>query len=267
MLPVTLIYHRISGEAAAQADPFTVTPERFRAQMARLARWGYAGVGLGAALAGGAAGRRVALTFDDGTDDFFNMVWPELRARGWGATALVVTGRVGATADWDGPRGARLMAWEQLRRLRAEGAEIGAHAHQHRALDLLPPDEARADLAAAYAALAREVGPPEGVAYPYGRGGRAVAQAAQAAGFAWGATARGGRGRRDGSPYLLRRTQVRGDDGPLRFWIKVTTGYARWVEWRMDVKRMKDEGSGGEGAKTNDEGRKTDGGTSDVLIN
>ena len=68
-----------------------------------------------------------------------------------------------------------------------------------------------------------------------------MARAAEAAGFAWGATARGGRSRRDGPRYLLRRTQVRGDDGPLRFWIKVTTGYARWVEWRMDVKRMKDE--------------------------
>jgi peptidoglycan/xylan/chitin deacetylase (PgdA/CDA1 family) len=184
----------------------------------------------------------VALTFDDGTDDFFNIAWPEVRGRGWGATAFVVTGRVGADADWDGPKGAQLMDWEQLRSLRAEGAEVGAHAHLHRALDLLTPDEVRADLAAAYAALSREAGRPEGVAYPYGRGGRAVAQAAAAAGFAWGATARGGRSRRDGPRYLLRRTQVRGDDGPLRLWIKVATGYARWVEWRMDVRRMKDEG-------------------------
>jgi peptidoglycan/xylan/chitin deacetylase (PgdA/CDA1 family) len=197
-MPFTaLIYHRLSADPAALTDEFTLRPAHFRAQVAWLARWGYAGVSVGAAWRAEQAqtlGRRIALAFDDGTTDFVDVAWPVLRAHGFTATLAIPTSRVGLTADWDGPRGTPELTWEQLRALAAEGVEIAAHAHTHRPLDLLAPAELAADLAAAHAALRERLDPAGalGLAYPYGRTNPAVAQAAARAGFVWAATARSG---------------------------------------------------------------------------
>jgi peptidoglycan/xylan/chitin deacetylase (PgdA/CDA1 family) len=232
----TLLYHRI---ALDPADPLAVGPGRLEAQLDWLARGGYAGVGLDAALRAEAAGphrRRVALTFDDGTLDFAAQAWPRLRARGFGATLFVVTGRVGGTADWPGAAGAPLLDWPALRALQAEGVEIGAHAHTHCALDTLPPEAAQAELRAAFEALAEQLGAPRGLSYPYGRATPVLARAAAAAGYAWAATARGGRSGPGTPRHRLRRTLVFGADGTARFGLKVRLGYARWVEARMDLR-------------------------------
>jgi hypothetical protein len=80
--------------------------------------------------------------------------------------------------------------------------------------------------------------PPRGLAYPYGRSGPAVEQGAQQAGFAWAATARGGRNTARTPPFNLRRSLVTRAMGPARFALIVRTGYTRLVEWRMDLRRV-----------------------------
>jgi peptidoglycan/xylan/chitin deacetylase (PgdA/CDA1 family) len=233
-----LAYHQITS---ASSDDYAVSPARFAAQLDWLVEQGFTGLGLSAALeaeAAGQAGRRVALTFDDGTADFAEAAWPLLRARGLGATVFVLAGRVGGRADWDGPRGARLMDWSALRALAAEGVEVAAHGLTHRPLDTLSPAEALAGLRAAHGALSAQGLAPRGLAYPYGRGGAMVAQAAAAAGFAWGATARGGRNSARMPRFALRRTLVTGRAGRVRFALLVRSGYARLVEWRMDLRRV-----------------------------
>lgn len=240
---IALCYHRLSDDPAALADPLTVRPARLRAQLAWLARRSCAGLGLGdvwQAEVSGARGRRVALTFDDGTADFAETAWPLLRAHGCGATLFVLTGRVGQRADWDGPRGAALLDWPALRALAAEGVEIAAHGHTHRALDALPPAEALADLHLARAALRAQLGEAAsaGLAYPYGRVSAAVALAAAEAGYAWAATARGGRNTARTPAHRLRRTLVQGADEPLRWALKLWLGYAAAVEARMDLRGL-----------------------------
>ncbi|MCC7359069.1 MAG: polysaccharide deacetylase family protein [Anaerolineales bacterium] len=237
---LALCYHRISSAAA---DPLGVRPEQLQAQLQALARRGLVGVSLGAAWAAEharAPGRRIALTFDDGTADFADLAWPLLRAHGCAATLAVVTSRVGRTADWDGPRGAPLLDWPALRALAAEGVEVIAHAHTHRPLDTLAPAEALADLRAARRALRDHLGGAagHGLAYPYGRVSPALALAAQAAGFAWAVTARGGRNTAATPAHRLRRTLLHGRDGALRLALKLWLGYAALVEWRMDLRGL-----------------------------
>jgi peptidoglycan/xylan/chitin deacetylase (PgdA/CDA1 family) len=224
---------------AALADPLTVRPRAGAVGVAGAGGW--VGVSLGAAWAAeqrGAMGRRVALTLDDGTATSL-AAWPLLRARR-GATLGVVTGRVGQPADWDGPRGTPLLAWPQLRALAAEGVEIAAHGHAHNALDTLSPAEAVADLQLARATMRAQLGDAAGagLAYPYGRASAALAQAAASTGYAWAATARGGRNTTAMPPHRLRRTLMHGRDGSLRFALKLWLGYAAAVEWRMDVRRV-----------------------------
>lgn len=233
---VCLAYHRISGAPAAQADPYTVRPAQFAAQMAWLGRAGWRGVPLGRA---GRGPREIALTFDDGDAEFLTHAWPVLRAHGFGATVFVVAGRVGGRADWAGAEGMTLLDWPDLAALAAAGVEIGAHGLSHVPLDALPPEQAAQDLRQAYDCLAARLSfGPTGLAYPYGRWSVGAAEAARQAGYRWACTARGGRNGPATPPFKLRRTLMLGCDSALAFQVKARTGYARLVEWRMDWRRV-----------------------------
>lgn len=231
---VCLAYHRVSEDAA---DPYTVSPRAFAWQMGWLARLGWRGLGASQALR--ADGKVIALTFDDAYQDFADTAWPLVRETGFGATLFVVSGRAGLTANWPGGRDAPLLGWEAIAALAADGVEIGGHGVTHRSLIELADEESAAELQQTYADIARLAGaPPTALAYPYGTSNAAVAQAAQAAGFETGWTARGGRSSASTPRMALRRTLVMGADTPLRFAIKAWTGYTRFTEWKMDVRRL-----------------------------
>lgn len=249
---VCLTYHRIADEksgyptghpphidsAGISHESWAVSPTRFAAHMAWLARRGWQGLSLGEAL-DAPAGRAIALSFDDGYADFLDEAWPVLRRHGFRATLFVVAGCIGATADWPPVRGVPLLSAAQLRKLASAGMEIAAHGLQHRPLDGLSRQEARRELALARRTLEQAIGGPvSGLAYPYGRTSHTLRVAAGEAGFRWAATARGGRNHA-GTPRLaLRRTLIRhGDRLPL-FTLKAITGYATLLEARMDLRRV-----------------------------
>jgi len=233
-----LCYHRISDDPAARSDPFTVTPSRFRQHMTWLARLGWYGIPVSEALLHRSR-RSIALTFDDGTADFRKEAWPVLAEFGFTGTIFVVTDCVGQAADWSEAQGARCLNWADLRAQSAQGMEIGAHGARHVALDTLPADTVRAELVRARQTLHRQMShPPAGLAYPYGRCSDEVAALTLEAGFAWGCMARGGFNRPGTPRTRLRRTLIRGTDGPLRVVVKALFGYARMVEFMMDVRRI-----------------------------
>lgn len=238
---VCLTYHRITAEAAAQADPYTVTPVGLEAQLGWLARRGYRGVSVSQALAGAGHKRPVALAFDDGCRDFYTDAWPLLRRYGFNATLFLPAGRIGQAADWPEARGVSLLSWAEVRELAAQGVEVAVHGLSHRAMDGMATAVLITELGAARQMVATQAGvEPVGLAYPYGRYTPSTLQAAQKAGFVWAASARGGRNDRATPRFALRRTLVKGRDGSgWRFALKVRTGYAKLVEWRMDVRRIK----------------------------
>jgi peptidoglycan/xylan/chitin deacetylase (PgdA/CDA1 family) len=237
---VCLAYHRITANPEALSDPYTVTPEDLRAQLAWLARRGYRGVPLETAWAQDQVQPLVAITFDDGYRDFQTAAWPLLQEFGYGATVFVVTGRIGQPADWPEARGAPLLSWAELRTLAREGVAIGLHGARHHPLDTLPTAPLPATLRAARQMATAAIGvEPVGFAYPYGRYSPDVMAGVRAAGFSWAATARGGVNRPTTHRFALRRTLITGRDGSgWRFGLKIRTGYARLVEWRMDWRQI-----------------------------
>ena len=92
-----LFYHRVSEDR----DELAVTPARFAAQMARLARDGLRAVdvenGL-ALLADGRAAGSVGLCFDDGYADVAHHAVPILERHGFRATVFLPTGVIDGTA-------------------------------------------------------------------------------------------------------------------------------------------------------------------------
>jgi len=233
-----LCYHRVTDDPAARPDPFTVTPAQFREHMVWLARLGWRGIPVSEALLYRSR-RSIALTFDDGTDDFREEAWPVLAEFGFTGTIFVVTNCVGQTADWPEAQGARCLSWEDLCALSAQGIEIAAHGARHVPLNTLAADTIRAELTRARQTFHRQMNhPPAGLAYPYGHCSDEVAALALEAGFAWGCTARGGRNRPGTPRAWLRRTLIGDTDGPLRVVVKAHFGYARMVEFMMDMRRI-----------------------------
>lgn len=172
--PVTdiLMYHSISG----QGGPTCIAPTVFAAQMQAIAAAGVPVITLDdycAAATGGAAlpARSVILSFDDGFQDFADVAWPVMRDLGFRPIVYLPTNHVGGREGWRGIASAprKLMGWDTIRRLAAEGVIFGSHTESHPDLDALAPEAVAAELTRSRARIADELGaPPLHFAPPYG---------------------------------------------------------------------------------------------------
>ncbi|MCP9980751.1 polysaccharide deacetylase family protein [Actinomadura madurae] len=218
--PLVLMYHSVDH---FDEDPHlvTVSPARFARQMAWLRARGLRGAGMGELLAAHAAGRArglVGLTFDDGYADFATRALPVLVRYGFGATAFIVSGRIGSFNAWDdGPR-KPLMTADQIRMVADAGMEIASHGRHHVSLPATDETELREELEESRAVLEDLIdGPVTGFAYPYGHATAREAEAVRAAGYDYAC---------DISPeqpgrHALARTYIGDRDGPLRLRVKL----------------------------------------------
>lgn len=220
--PPLLMYHAVGH---AGADPFDlyVTPGRFAAQMAALARIGLRGVSmadLGDAIARGSASGLVGITFDDGYRDVITHALPVLRQHGFGATFYAVSGLLGGENLWDPPPRRNLMTANELRMLVAEGYEVGSHSVSHCRLAGLDSATLRTEVADSRAALADILGePPRTFCYPYGSVDAAATRAVEAAGYDYGCAVHRVAGLPD--TYARPRVGVMERDGGVRFAAKL----------------------------------------------
>jgi peptidoglycan/xylan/chitin deacetylase (PgdA/CDA1 family) len=185
-VPLILMYHGIA-EVGEDPNKLCVAPGRFAEQMTWLARRGLRGVGIGTLLDAMRAGqhrRMVGITFDDGYVNVLEAALPELRRHGFGATAFIISGRLGGTNEWDeGPAWA-LMSADQVRALAAAGIEIGSHSATHVRLAGAGAEQLAAEVGASRPALADVVGTEiRGFAYPCGSMDAAARQAVRDAGY------------------------------------------------------------------------------------
>ncbi len=141
-----LMYHRIESPrcpvAAADERPWSVTRDRFSAQMDRIAAAGATGVSMHQVhehLASGQTVPRgwVAITFDDGNESDVVHALPMLTERGFRATFFVCGERIDAAGG---------LSTAMLRELHASGMHIGSHAMTHRFLTSLSAGDEDAEL-------------------------------------------------------------------------------------------------------------------------
>jgi peptidoglycan/xylan/chitin deacetylase (PgdA/CDA1 family) len=135
-LPI-LMYHSISETPEEDISPYyrTVTrPEVFRSQMSSLREAGWRGVTLRDGLSalprlGEGIKKIVAITFDDGFEDFYTTAYPALQKYGFSATMYLPTGFISESPKTF--KDHRCMSWQQVRELHANGIEFGSHTVNH----------------------------------------------------------------------------------------------------------------------------------------
>lgn len=178
-----LMYHYVDDEpppAGPYADSLTVRTPDFVDELQYLAANGHHTVTLAEvylAMAGlrELPAKPVALTFDDGGLDNYEVAFPLLRVYGFNATFFVITERVGAEGQMD---------WEQLREMAAAGMSIQSHTVSHPGLPGVSDSRLMSELADSRSIISEAVGEPGYVlSYPSGAYDQRVIEAAVAVGY------------------------------------------------------------------------------------
>lgn len=225
---LVLCYHAVSS---GWDHPMAVTPLQLHAQVTSLQQRGYRFETFTQAVLAPGEGRVAVVTFDDGFRGVRTTALPLLQEIGVPATLFVPTAYVGSAGpmSWPGFRdleGRRVsdaltpMSGEEVRTLVAAGWEIGSHTTTHPWLTRLDDTALEDELAGSRAHCERELGLPcTSIAYPFGDVDERVALAAQAAGYAAGATLH--RAAVRPGPLWTPRVCVNRVDDPRRFALKV----------------------------------------------
>lgn len=181
-----LNYHAVGSTSSQSFAPWAIGLAEFVEHLDLIAGLGLHGVTVADALQSPQADQ-VALSFDDGYEDFVTTAVPELMQRGFSATLFVATAYVGESSRWLEPHteAARPMAtWPQLRDVDAHGFEIASHSHTHPQLDLLSHADVVTEVQQSRQLLEQELGHRvAGFCYPHGFHGSKVRQAVIDAGY------------------------------------------------------------------------------------
>ncbi len=215
-----LLYHGVAPEGPEALAPWVMDPDRFAAHMTALARRGVVALRVSELVDLLAAGQQppestVVVTFDDGLADFGEHAWPVLRDLDLPATLYVVTGYVGAEAEWLRPFGApvpRMLTWDEVIGLDRGGCEIGSHSQRHPELDTLGCDVLCDEVRTSRTVLSMQLGHPvRSFAYPHGYHGKAVVRAVRDAGYDSACAVRNMLSSAGDDPFTLARVTVTAD--------------------------------------------------------
>jgi peptidoglycan/xylan/chitin deacetylase (PgdA/CDA1 family) len=170
--PLIFMYHSLDPSGSV----ISTSPDTFRAQIEFLAASGVAVVPLDAVRHTPGA---VALTFDDGYQNFREHALPILWRHRMPATVFVVSGYSGRKNDWPSqPAGIPtldLMSWADLRDLTRYGISLGAHTVNHPHLTSIPEHHVDEEFSRCRAEIEERTGTAVNtVAYPYGEANPAV---------------------------------------------------------------------------------------------
>jgi hypothetical protein len=211
---VIVAYHRVNDDLPE--DGLTCSSARFE-RFCEFFRAHFKVIPLSEQVTGCRAGRdmggTLAITFDDGYRDNFEVGAPILRRLDLPATFFVTTGFVGTQsgAPWDRdlPRQPHWMDWDQVRALAAQGFEIGCHTDTHINMGTADERTVRAELEVSKRKLHEELGTPARLfAYPFGGRDNITAQSRELvreAGFVCCVSCFGGSNPSTASPFNLNR--------------------------------------------------------------
>lgn len=229
------MYHIVDTPKTAQEAKYCCQPLEFNKQMQYLASSDYPLLNLND-ISSILAGNKelivdsVAVTFDDGFEDFYHNALPILSRYKIPATLFMVSNRIDQYNDWMVNKGSpkrKLLSIEQLNELLKAGIVIGSHTRSHPKLSEISENSEQLD---------QEVGESKtelenilGIsinhfAYPYGLYNNAAVESVKQSGYLTACSTRSGFNRLNIDPFLLRRIEVYGGDQLWQFKQKLKFG-------------------------------------------
>lgn len=246
-----LMYHSISEENNDGQPYYNVncSPTKFSEQMKFLRELGYRSIRPSQAAqilsTGEPNGKHVVITFDDGYRDFATAAYPILKEFGHSATLYVATGLIG-----DRPsafNGRECLTWNDVRKLHANGIEIGSHSVTHRELKALDRASLHSELEDSRKMIDDKIGaPPASFAYPYAfpetntNFVNGLRQSLEEVGYETCVTTILGCAHRCSDPLLLPRLPVNSHDDLDLFRAKLEGSYDWLHTAQYALKRAKD---------------------------
>ncbi|BCU78115.1 polysaccharide deacetylase family protein [Luteolibacter sp. LG18] len=115
----------------------------------------------------------ISYTFDDGLRDQYTLAVPMLNEVGFKGTFFVIPKSVAATVEdaekrKDDKRAWGTITWDELRKMAAQGHEIGSHTWSHTGVTKQTPEQVEEELVKSRDAIAKEIGrPPLTLAFPF----------------------------------------------------------------------------------------------------
>jgi len=179
-----LTYHSLDDSGSVLSTP----PQVFAEQMQILSDSDMKVISLdqarGVLSNGSPAERLVAITFDDGFQNFRKRGLPILQQYGFPATVFLVTGYCGRENSWPGqPRSIErrpLLRWTEVKEMSAAGITFGSHTRTHPDLTTATSQLAEEEMVSSKKAIEDATGVSvELFAYPYGAYNDTVKRLAQ----------------------------------------------------------------------------------------
>ncbi len=155
-----LTYHRVLRQPHASPKFHDVSAEAFERQVGALARRGFHPLTPDEIIEWKPRPKpSFILTFDDGTEDHFEVVLPVLNRQGWRGIFFVPTAEIGRPGFVD---------VGQVKETGRAGHYIGLHSHEHRPMTRMTVTEAREQMRKSQALLAEITGAPRRIFAPPG---------------------------------------------------------------------------------------------------
>lgn len=204
-----LVYHRIGRENSW--DGLTISERLFEEQM-QFVRRRCRPMTLEALVRDVFEGRVIppralAVTFDDGYADTYDLAFPILQRIKIPATLFITTAYMDRVDS--PPSGAPMLSWKRVLEMQKKGVDIGSHTLTHPNLAQCSLEEVRRQLIGSRERIERKLGKPARLfAYPYGRAqtfNPAVQTCVSQAGFLAACTMLPGSNGPDTDRYALRR--------------------------------------------------------------
>ena len=163
-----LVYHSVGSDC-----PASLSAVRFAEQVQFLRSEFKFGTASQVTAEAMSSGRRIALTFDDGFRDTYEVAVQVLATWNLPFTLFVATGFIDGSADlnWSPHyRGLPPLSWPQIKELHCHGVEIGAHTVTHPKLATCSPEAIRVELSQSRRLLEDKIAAPvTALAYPFGQ--------------------------------------------------------------------------------------------------
>jgi peptidoglycan/xylan/chitin deacetylase (PgdA/CDA1 family) len=234
-LPI-LLYHRIVNEQSKIGrHKIYVSEKKFREQMKFLKENGYITItfqNLASSIRPSPQGeglgeRPIILTFDDGYEDNYTILFPILKEFGFTAVIFLVTKL--SCNEWgikDGEPQLKMLTKEMIREMSDYGIEFGGHTRTHPNLKNVSEEKLMDEILGCKKDIEEITGKQcISFSYPYGAYNEKVLQAVQNAGYKYGITTIFGPKNISEDKMRIRRIEVRPNTTLFSFKRKVSGRY------------------------------------------